>query len=441
MIFFPLLFSYLNDREIPYALLRNYDDLPGKVLEGSDVDLLVDRKYKDKYFFAVKEVAEKTGSLVLLKSDRKNCLSYLIYNNEFEPSGVWLDAFWEMSSKSFIWADSDYLLKSRVFNGEKRFFTLSEGCEAATLFAKEIFNSVLIKDRYKPKISGLVLSDKEGFIKTLTSYLGKKNAKEMADICERSDWEKATERRRAWFYGLILKSFLRRNFIQIIDLLRFGLGYFKKILFKKGISIVLMGPDGVGKTAVSESTEENFKNFYFNKIYKYHGHFGFFPEWGRIYRIFSKRSAHEEALPREEKKVSAARGVLSVLYYGLEHILARPWIALLKARGNLIIFDRYFYDFAVMNSSSLAPEKAFRFLNNFIHRPDLLFVFRADPEIIFERKKELSKKEIVRQDEIFRDKKISKFAPTVFVNAEESIGAVSGAVKKEILKELSRKTI
>lgn len=438
--FLSLLFSSLKDKGISYAVLRNYEGLPQEVAKGSDVDLLVDKKNKNEYIFTLKEIAAKTQISILFKSDRRNCLSYFIYTENAESRGFWLDAFWEMSSKSFIWADENFLLKNRIYNAEKSFFTLSKGSEAATLFIKEIFSHNFVKDRYKPRIQEFVLSDKANFTETLSKHLGDKSAQIMADICQKADWETAIKKRKSWFCSLVLKSFLRCPLRQTADFFGFAFGYFKKLFFKKGISIVLAGPDGIGKTTISSEIERGFAGFYFRRVYKYHGHFGFFPEWGRVYGAFFKKKKTEEAAPREEKKVGLIRGGLSVLYYGFEHILALPWVWFQKWRGSLIIFDRYFYDFILLNSLSDIPRKIFFLLVKFIHKPDILFIMQADPKIIFERKKELSFSEIKRQDRIFRGKDVLELASPILIDANKSAQEVTRVVKREIIKELSKKT-
>jgi thymidylate kinase len=439
MNLFPLLFSFLNGEKVSYVVLRNYDDLPEKTLPGSDIDLLVCSKDKARYISALKRAVDKTDSIVVSKAERKNCLSFLIYQGKLSGDCVWIDAFWELSSRSFKWGDENFLLENRVFNQQKDFFVPAEGCEAAALFAKGIFGRDFIKDRYKARIKDFASADRGKFISTLSPYLGGKTAREFADVCEKADWKKAAKKRNSWFLELSLRSFFKNPFGQPIYFLRFIFGYIGKSLFRRGMVIVLAGPDGVGKTAASDNLQQIFKNIYFNKIYRYHGHFGFFPEWAKVYGIFRKKRASGSDAPREEKKAGSLKAVLSILYYGLEHILAWLWILWLRARGNLIIFDRYFYDFAVMNSSSEFPKKIFRFMSKLIYRPDILFVLRADPQIIFDRKKELSIKEIKRQDGIFRDKNILNLARVIFIDAEKPIGAVSSDIKEEILKKLSEK--
>ena len=182
------------------------------------------------------------------------------------------------------------------------------------------------------------------------------------------------------------------------------------------MSVVLAGPDGVGKTTAVSGLAEKLEALFYGKIRNYHGHFGFFPEWSKVYNwIFRKENNNlPKEFPRKIKKLSALRGILSVLYYGLEHFLAWPWILYLKIKGNAVIFDRYFYDFVTLSTNSKIPQKLFWFLSKIINRPDLTFILMAKPETIYSRKKELSSEEIKRQSDLFQDKRISNLASNLY---------------------------
>ena len=436
---FYLLFKYLLE-EIPFVVLRNYDALPNKPLPLSDVDLLIRKKDRKKYLLVLKKVAAKTESFILAKFDQSNCLSCFVYQKNTLNGGVWLDAFTELSSKGFVWADSHSLIERRFFRPEKGFFTLTKGAEAATLFIKEIFSHSFIKERYLSRIPDLVRSDKQNFRETLKPFFSEKTIQGMIDICLNGEWTKAIKRRKIWFFGLVLTSFLKKPFDQTYALLNFSWSHFKKAISLKGLTVIFMGPDGVGKTTAGQKLKEDLKNLPYKKIYEYHGHIGFFPEWRKVYQlIFKKEKKRQEDFPRQEKKVGVLRATLSLLYYGIEHFLAWPWILWLKIRGNLVIFDRYFYDFATLNVSSKLPLKLFWFLTKFIHRPDLTFIMQAAPETIYSRKKELVLGEIKRQSGLFKDARILDLTSAICIASEESPEAVSTRVKEEIFKNLSKR--
>jgi thymidylate kinase len=437
--FISLLFENLCQKKISYIILRNYENLPDKPLEGSDVDLLIAKDNEEKYSSALKEAILKSGSFILLKIRQSNCLSYFIYQKEPFPLGTWIDAFWELSTKSFIWADSNFLLQNRRQH-QKGFFISPPGGEAATLFVKEVLSGPFIKERYRLRIPDFVRIDKENFIKTLEPYFNKKIIQEMVQICLEGKWEEASKRRKSWWNHLVFNCFLQSPFSQSLRFVDFIFSQFKKLITQKGVIIAVLGPDGVGKTTICEGLKERAKNFFFKKVYQYHSHFGFFPELGKISSLFfGKRFSKEEKAISQEKPIGLPRAALHLFYYGLENFLAWPWILWLKMRGNLILFDRYFYDFIATNTHRKIPFWLFSLIAKIIPKPDLVFIIKASPEIIYKRKKELSFEEIKRQLYAFQDKRISKLVPTVFIDNEGELDVVLNKIEDEILKMLSKK--
>jgi len=432
-----LLFDSLNQEKISYLVLRNYKELPEKPLEGSDIDLLISRKDEEKYLLAFKKAISESGSRILLKIRQSNCLSFFIYQKNPNFIATWIDAFWEISNKSFVFADSKFLLENRIRH-EKGFFIPPLGGESATLFIKDALTLSFIQERYRSKIKDLVKEGKENFIKTLKPYFKEKVIKEMFRICLNEKWEEVAKKRKNWWRSLVLNSFSKKPFIQTLKFLDFSFSQLKKFITKKGIIIAVIGPDGVGKTTICQSLKDKLDNFYFREFYQYHSHFGLFPELGKIYQRLFRKSISEDNLS-QENKIGAFRAILHLFYYGLENFLAWPLIFWLKIRGNLIIFDRYFYDFIAANTNSKFALWLFWQIVKIIPHPDILFVFKASPEKIYERKKELSLGEIKRQLEAFQNSKISKITSTVFINNEEKINVILEKIEDEIIKALAKK--
>lgn len=436
----PLLFELLEKEKVPYVVLRNYENLPEKPLEGSDIDLLVDKENEEKYFTAFKNALSKASGFILLKIRQSNCLSCFIYQKEPFSLGTWVDAFLELSTKGFVFADSKYLLEKRIRH-EKGFFIPPPGGEAAVLFAKEVLQKPFIKKRYCLKIPDFVRIDKENFIKTLRPYFKEKVIEEMAEICLCGKWDEVSKKRKNWRNNLILNHFLKRPFNQISQILNFIFSQIKKFFTpQKGFIIAILGPDGVGKTTACEGLRERIKNFFFRKTFQYHSHFGFFPELGKIYSsFFGKQFSKEGNAISQEKPIGLARAILHLFYYGLEYFLAWPLAFWLKIRGNLILFDRYFYDSLAANTNSQFSFWLFWQIAKIIPRPDLIFIIKARPEIIYERKKDLSLKEIKRQIEVLQSWRISRISPSVFIDGEEAPNLILNKMEEEILKIISKK--
>lgn len=435
--FFSTLFEFLNREKNPYLILRNYENLPEKPLEGSDIDLLIDKKDEKKYSAVLRNAVLTSGAFILFKIRQSNCLSYFIYQKKPFPLGTWIDAFWEISTKGFNFADGKNLLKNRLWH-KKGFFIPSPGGEAATLFLKEIFSQKFIKERYRLKIPSLVKKDKENFIKTLEPYFDQKTIQEMLHICFNGKWEEAFKKKKFWLMKLILNNLLKEPIVQIVKFLNFAFSQMKKFFTRKGLFIVIMGPDGVGKTTVCEGLKEKMRKIFFKKILYYHSHFGFFPELGKIYSFIFKKKFSEDSI-RQEKPVGLARTLLYLFYYGFENFLAWPYFIFLKIRGDLIIFDRYFYDFISASANRKIPFLFFSFFAKLTPPPDILFILQAKPETIYQRKKDLSLNEIKKQLDAFQKLLILKVVPTIFVDSEKKPNEILNKIEDETLRFLSKR--
>ena len=71
-------------------------------------------------------------------------------------------------------------------------------------------------------------------------------------------------------------------------------------------------------------------------------------------------------------------------------------------RNQLVIFDRYFYDYYLMRLHLNAPRWLLGIFARLIAQPDVLLIMLAEPEAIFRRKPELTAEEIQRQQDILK---------------------------------------
>jgi len=435
--FLPKLLELLEKEKIPYLVLRNYENLPEKPLEGSDVDILINKEDEKRYSEILKNAVLESGSLILFRFRQSNCLSFFVYQKKPFPLGTWVDAFWEISTKGFKFANENYLLKKRIRH-KKNFFIPPPGGEAATLFLKDILTQGFIKERYLLKIPSLVRKDEIGFVKTLEPYFDPKIIKQMLEICLKEKWKEAMKKRNEWLKILILNNLLKNPINQTMHFFDFVFSQFKKIFTQKGLIVAFVGPDGVGKTTISDGLAEKFKNLFFKRVKKYHGHFGFFPELGEIYKFFFKKQFSENSI-LQEKPMGFFRAILHIFYYGLENFLSWPYFIFLKIKRNLIIFDRYFYDFFATNVSYKISFWLFFFILQILPRPDILFILLAKPETIYQRKQDLSLNEIKRQLNAFQNPSISKLTSTVFIDCEKNPEEILNEIEGIILEFFSQK--
>lgn len=209
-----------------------------------------------------------------------------------------------------------------------------------------------------------------------------------------------------------------------------------------GAFLVVLGPDGVGKTTfiaglrmqltiLQDKDIDNIQLLHFrphlipniNKLLT-----------GKVEIIGDFNNPH--SAPPAGKFSS----LLRISYYSLDYFLGY-WLKLRQnmIQGRTIIFDRYFYDFIVdpRRSRLSLPTWAPQLFIWMIPKPDLVFVLDAPPAEIRRRKQELPIEEIERQIGAYR--KLAADAPTRFfrIDASQPPEAMVDAALQVLRTELS----
>jgi len=194
-----------------------------------------------------------------------------------------------------------------------------------------------------------------------------------------------------------------------------------------GLWIALYGPDGAGKSAVANQLRLALAP-YFVAIVVHH------------LRIpLGATSPHAEPVTRPHAQ--APRGAL-ISYLKLVYRFAHDWLAHLlvtlpsRAAGELVIFDRYFLDYAVdPRRYRLGKSRASfaSFLGRFAPGPDLQFVLAVSAEELHRRKAEVSLAESARQ-RVEYGARVGALPNAMVVNAEKSVAEVVDEIAAIVLE-------
>lgn len=146
--------------------------------------------------------------------------------------------------------------------------------------------------------------------------------------------------------------------------------------------------------------------------------------------------------PHDHPKQNRVKSLLRFFYYLADYLIGYPIkIYWAKVKKNIIIFDRYYYDYLVdlYKYQFNIPKWLPKLFLPLIPAPDMTIYLDADPEVLHRRKQELSLSELKRQVQEFK-KALAKIPNSIIVTTDKPIAKIVGEISYKILKEKSLQT-
>jgi len=172
-----------------------------------------------------------------------------------------------------------------------------------------------------------------------------------------------------------------------------------------GLHVVLLGPDGVGKSTVIDALRTQVAPAFAGVAVH-----AVAPALSQLrdgsYRTRATHHEHAGAtnphgLPPHGLTASIVKAAYWLVYYGLGHqLFVRPWLA----RGGLVVRHRHLIDVLVdaRRYRYSGPSWLVRALWRVVPKPDLVILLDAPAETVHDRKAELTVDEIARQRRSYR---------------------------------------
>ena len=269
------IFSKLSDLKIRYAVLRGYENLPDEV--SHDIDFGVHPDDIDLMIIQLQDISIKHGFKTVYMSERMGIKQVFFYKQGY---CLKIDLWYNFSFKGLKYLDINSILrKTKYHNGIK---VLKEGPEVLISFIKEFLHNKKIRtDKIEILKNKLQKSCFEGFE---SHYLSENNIRDFSSYILQSKMDLKVESRR-FVITLFFKNLKINGFFKTINnLMIYVYKYLKDALKKKGFFIVIIGPDGSGKTTISKLILDEVKNkkSRFEKKYYLHGRFGIIPNLSRM---------------------------------------------------------------------------------------------------------------------------------------------------------------
>lgn len=434
LLFITDFFKGLQNEKIPYCILRNVDE----VIQGNahDVDMSIDANRLTDAEIILSKTAKKLNWTLHLKtgnsSDKTNYKSYNYYTyNEQEEKIriIHIDII-----PTFTWKGYELLSNKAMLTGIRSnglFPTASASIEAfCKLFSRLIFNGY-VKDEYKNDIKHIFQNERDTILSLLLNFLTPATAQQIYSHACNGMWNDIEKERKQIITDIKKRAKSSK--------LNYWLYILSKLIKRKGLIVAFMGTDGSGKSTVIQGLPSVIGNTFSGSTINYY-------HWRPDF-LLSKNNTNEgeqiitatpHATPPRGKLSSIVKMVFYTLDYLLGYTLRVYWQA---ARGHLIVFDRYYYDFYIdkLRYRLSIGDTWIRLLHTFIPEPDITFLLIGNAQQIYERKKELPVEEIQRQiNALLKYQKL--FKNPHIVDASEPIQSVLYRVSYKILSTLGSRS-
>jgi len=196
---------------------------------------------------------------------------------------------------------------------------------------------------------------------------------------------------------------------------------------RPGLWIALYGPDGAGKSAVARQLRLTLSPYFAGVI---------------VHHLrLSLGGAKPHSAPVTQPHAQLPRG-RAPSYLKLIYMFAHGWLGhwLLtcpgRSSGQLVIFDRYFLDYAVDPRRYRLAEASITLaavLGRFAPRPDLQFVLDVSAEELQKRKGEVSLAESARQRREYVAR-LGAMPNAIVLNADRPVAEVANEIATGILR-------
>ena len=211
-----------------------------------------------------------------------------------------------------------------------------------------------------------------------------------------------------------------------------------RLLVPTGLFVVLIGPDGAGKSTVNNVVLEQLARA-FRRTHHFHWRPGFLPKLGRKRNNAATESVDNDK-PASTSRYGTAISLIRFAYYWVDFILGY-WAHLypVKAQTTLIVGERYFPDIIVHPAryGFALPQWLMRGASLLVPNPDLTVLLSNTPEAIHARKAELPIEVIKYQLEQYSNE-LQGWGYCINVQTDASPEEVSTTISEKIIELCDR---
>lgn len=398
------LFREFDEKGVLWAVMRGWERLPQWT--RYDVDILVARNDEHRAVSVVKKVAVSTRWKVygVLRQGLMHSI-WMLHNEGEGHSYLRIDIETGNAYRGIEIHGSQKYLQDRI--RERCFWRMPVGYAGACVLLKQLAveGCVEAERRRNQIVNGLSDAEFEIVVRDALQDVALSDALIMMI------------RARDWNGVKALGQKVRKRLFRLSPCRIFAMtGYLVELIWLMmrpymRMLVVIVGPDGCGKTTIADAIERRFKGRPFQGVMRIHMLFGV-PRMRTIkalaFRMIGKQ------LPPLKKEVpgtrhcgmqkphSWLRAMGYVTYYGLGMICGRLKLLFWRPQGGLILADRFFQDYYYMRGYMNCPKWYVKMMEVFAPTPNLIISLERPAEAIYAQKPELDIVEIKREQEEIR---------------------------------------
>ena len=428
-VFVEELFRKFAECGICYCILRNAEEVEQG--DAHDVDMTVDiNRMKETEAIMLRHAEEKDWKLHIKTGSARDTLNIKCYHfyravqNEIQI--LHFDFFPTFMWKGYVLLDNAQLLED--MEQSTLYHRASPAVEAVTkLFIRLLYNGC-VKEKYKDRIQEVFRDNVDAVQKLLGAFLDRQSIEFVIDSVFSGNWM-ALERQRTILVEAIKANTKHRVFANKLYLLQ-------KAFKKTGVMVAFEGTDGSGKSTIIDGLRETLANSFPEGMFDYY-------HWRP--GVVKKKKVGDTTVsePHAKAPYGKLKSFVKFMFFNLDYIIGY-WVKIRwqVAKGHLVVFDRYYYDYYLDKiryrlTISDTVLNAFRWM---IPKPEVTFLLIGDSEVLYERKKEIPVEEIQRQIDILKLNK-NQFSNSVIIDVNQTIEKTIFDTGREILRVCERRYI
>ena len=245
--FFGALFAAYYEESVRYAVLRNYERWPEHF--GKDVDLVVDANDLALSHGIIRRLAADLGLSFTVRRKRSSHVTYYLVGTPGEDALI-LDLRPDVVHHGLVYLPGTLVLASRRRHADG-FYVPSPALESLAILLHAVIDAGTVRPSYQERLAELGTGDPAEFLAAADAAVGPELATRLADCIESRAFERATALR-----GRLVRAASLRRPGTLLRWLGSRIGAaadrVRGWVRPSGHLVVLVGPDGSGKTTSAE---------------------------------------------------------------------------------------------------------------------------------------------------------------------------------------------